>query len=402
MPRYTYTAIDAAGVTVSGVLQAGTLPLANNDLYQRDLHPLAVEEKKSVLQFEITKKKVKRKDLMHFARQLAVFVRSGIPILEGLEVIGEETPSKVLRRVLDDMGVMLRGGARFADAAAAHPEAFPVFFLSVLRSAELTGQLDTVLEQLADYIEREVDARSKVTSAMVYPAIVFGMAIMTALVLTVFVIPKFETFFASLDAELPISTRMLLAISGFVGTWGWLVGIIVGLAIGGLFGGVRTRRGRDLFDHVKLRMPFVAPLVRAAILERFCRVLGSMVAAGVALPDALSVSADVCNNARYRKGLRRARDAMLRGEGLAGPLAATGLFPPAARQMIRVGEDTGTLEEQLASAATYFDRELDVKIKKFTSLFEPAVILFMGVVVGFVAVAMVSAMYGIFNQAQEV
>jgi type IV pilus assembly protein PilC len=127
-----------------------------------------------------------------------------------------------------------------------------------------------------------------------------------------------------------------------------------------------------------------------------------MVGAGVALPDALAVSADVCNNARYRRGLRQAREAMLRGEGLAVPLAATGLFPAAARQMIRVGEDTGTLEEQLQSAATYFDRELDQKIKKFTSLFEPAVILFMGVVVGFVAVAMVSAMYGVFNQSQGV
>jgi type IV pilus assembly protein PilC len=217
-------------------------------------------------------------------------------------------------------------------------------------------------------------------------------------VLTVFVLPKFETFFDSLDANLPLATRMLLAVSDFMGSWGWLVGTVVAVVVLGLFLFTRTAPGRDWRDRTLLRLPGFGSVLNHAILERFCRVLASMVSAGVPLPDALAVTGDVTNNAVYRKGIGEAREAMLRGEGLAGPLADTELFPGAARQMFRVGEDTGTLDTQLEVAAKYYDRELDFKIKRFTAMFEPAVIIFMGVIVGFVAIAMVSAMYGIFNQ----
>lgn len=353
-----------------------------------------------ILQFEITKEKVKRKELMHFSRQLAVFVRAGIPILEGLQAIAEETTSTPLRQVLGAMDESLRGGATFADAAAVHGQAFPPFYVSILRSAELTGRLDQVLDQLADYIERDVEARSKVIAAMIYPGVVLGLAVVTSVVLTVFVLPRFETFFVSLDAELPLPTRILLGISGFIGRWGWLVGLVTGAAVGGFLLSLKTTRGRAIYDRILLRLPAFGDLVRHAILERFCRVLASMMTAGVALPDALTVAGSVANNSVYRDAIRETREATLRGEGLAAPLAATGLFPGAARQMFRVGEETGTLDDQLGAAATYFDRELDQKIKRFTGLFEPAVILFIGVVVGFVAIAMVSAMYGIFNQTE--
>ena len=227
------------------------------------------------------------------------------------------------------------------------PQAFPSFYVSVLRSAELTGNLDVVLDQLAEYIERDVDARQKVTSALAYPAVIFVMAIVTAAVLTIFVIPKFETFFDSLDAELPAITRALLAVSGFMGDYGLFmaVGLVAFVALLAL--SYRTTRGKAIYDRVLLRMPGLGPVLQEAILERFCRVLASMVSAGVPLPDALAVTADVTNNDVYRRGLVTAREAMLRGEGLAQPLAATNLFPGAARQMFRVGEETGTLDTQL-------------------------------------------------------
>jgi type IV pilus assembly protein PilC len=400
MTKYRFTAIDPDGTTVKGVESAATIRAATDALRARDLHPTEVREKGSLLKLEITKKKIKRKEVMHLSRQLAVFVRAGIPIIDGLDAIAEETPNKVLRDILESMAVALRGGSTFAEAAAEHHNAFPDFYISLLRSAELTGRLDQVLEQLSDYIERDLDARSKVSSAMTYPAVVLGMAIVTTLILTVFVLPRFETFFASLNAKLPLTTRIMLAISGFTGHWGWLLAlIIIGMIVGFVFG-KRTSRGRNIYDRSLLRIPVVGDLVRHAILERFCRVLASMVTAGVPLPDALSVAGSVTNNVVYRKALVETREATLRGEGLAAPLAETHLFPGAARQMFRVGEETGTLDAQLGAAAKYFDRELDLKIKRFTGLFEPAVIIFIGVVVGFVAVAMVSAMYGIFNQSQ--
>jgi type IV pilus assembly protein PilC len=298
------------------------------------------------------------------------------------------------------MAEALRGGSTFADAAEAHPNAFPAFYRGILRSAELTGNLDTVLEQLAAYIEREVEARQKIVSALIYPAVVSVMAVVAVIVLVTYVLPKFKDFFEGLDAKLPLPTRMLIASADFFATWWWVLsGTIIGTIVFVMIA-LRTDWGKTTRDRVLLSLPILGDLIRHAILERFCRILSSMVAAGVPLPDALAVTSEATNNRVYSRGLDQAREAMLRGEGLAEPLAATGLFPGAARQMFRVGEDTGSLDQQLETAAMYFDRELDYKITRFTGLFEPTIIVAVGLVVGFVAIALVSAMYGIFNQVQ--
>jgi type IV pilus assembly protein PilC len=360
----------------------------------------AKKTKKSILQFEITKKKVPRKDLMHFSRQLAVFIKAGIPIIDALEAIHEEMGNKFFRSILEDMMEQLRSGATFADAADLHSDAFPAYYLGILRSAELTGRLDTVLVQLSEYIERDVEARRKVTSALAYPAVILGLSIVVVTVLVSYVLPKFETFFDSLDAKLPLPTRILLGTAHWLGNaWPFILGGLVALVIG-LLVAVRTERGRALRDGFVLHLPLLGDLMHHVVLERFCRILSAMMQAGVPLPSALQVTTDATSNAVYRRGLTRAREAMLRGEGLAGPLIATGLFPPSAKQMFRVGENTGTLDEQLETAAIYFERELDYKIKRFTTLFEPAVLVFVGVLVGFVAIAVISAMYGVFRQVK--
>jgi type IV pilus assembly protein PilC len=294
----------------------------------------------------------------------------------------------------------LRGGSTFTAAAASHPEIFPPFYLGILRSAEVTGNLDVVLDQLADYLDRDIDVRQKVTGALAYPSVVLGMAVVVVVILTVFVLPRFETFFKDFNAKLPLATRMLLSISRFAGRWGWLVGIVIAAVTFGTTVYFRSTKGRAKRDALILRLPAAGDLLRHAIVERFCRIFSSMLTAGVAVPEALAITADATNNAVFRDGIMQAREEMMRGGGLAQPLAASGLFPSAARQMFRVGEETGTLDQQLETAAQYFDRELDYKIKRFTALFEPAVIIFIGVVVGFVAIAMVSAMYGIYNQVK--
>lgn len=347
-------------------------------------------------------RRVSRKELMHFSRQLAVFVKAGVPILDALETMSEEVADKKLKAAVIDVAERLRGGETFSNAAAMHPEVFPDFYMAVLRSSELTGNLDLVLDQLADYIERDVDARKKVSAALVYPAITMVMAVVTVVVLTVFVLPRFEKFFDDLDAKLPLATRILLNTSHWLGDYWWAVLAGVAIVVFAFVYSLRTERGKRAKDAVMLKLPVLGLLVRDSILERFCRILAALVGAGVTLPEALGVATEATNNAVYRRGLFTARQEMLRGEGLARPLATTGLFPAAARQMFRVGEDTGTLDDQLGAAAAYFDRELDYRIKNFTAMFEPAVIVAVGVVVGFVALALVSAMYGIFNQANQV
>lgn len=359
-------------------------------------------KRKSILQFEVTAKKVPRKELMHFSRQLAVFIRAGIPILDALTTIHEEVSNKAFRNVLESIIEDLRGGSTFAGAAALHPDAFPPFYLGILQSAELTGRLDDVLDQLSDYIDRDLEARNKIKSALTYPAIIMVMAVVVVIILVGFVLPRFETFFDGLDAELPLPTRMLLGFADLMTNYWFVLVGVTAAALVIVLGALRTERGRLLRDRILLRSPVLGDLLHHVVLERFCRILSSMMTAGVPLPEAMRVTADATSNLVYQAGLKTARAAMLRGEGLAVPLAQTGLFPGSARQMFRVGEDTGTLDTQLHTAAVYFERELDYKIKRFTSLFEPAILVVVGLVVGFVAIALVSAMYGIFNQVNTV
>lgn len=401
MPKYSYTAVTIDGRKVRGREEAMTAHRVYSLLLSRQLKPVSVKEHKSLLKRDITTKKVKRKDLMHFSRQLAVFVRAGIPILEALEIIGEEVTDKVFKRALYEVADQIRGGDTFAGSAAQHPEAFPSFYIGILRSAEATGNLDEALDQLASYIERDEEAKKKIVSALIYPAIIMVMGIITVLVLTIYVLPRFKSFFESFDAELPLQTRILVYVSSFATSYWWLLLGSTVTFFGGTFLMSRTPRGRAFLDKILLKIPVMGTMVHHAILERFCRVLASMIRTGVPLPEGMALVADGANNAVYRVGISAAREAMLRGEGLAQPLADTKLFPSAARQMIRVGEETGTLDEQLETAAKYYESELDYQIKRFTGLFEPAIIVVMGVCVGFVAVALISAMYGIFGQVEE-
>ena len=395
---FKYEALDDSGNKVSGVEKAVSAGAAHIALLQRGLQPLEVVEKKSILQFEITKKMVPREEIMNFSRQLAVFMKAGIPIMESLEVIVEETTSKMLRTVLLDMVDRLRNGDTVAAAAAAHPEAFPNYYVGILESAELTGNLDVVLNQLADYIDRDMKARGKVTSALIYPAVVAVMSVVTVIILTVFVLPRFVVFFKSLNANLPLVTRIMLGVSGFISHWWFVILGVILVLVAGFMTMKRSTRGKATLDSWLLKLPVVGDLARTAILERTCRILASLLRAGVDLPRSMTVTAESANNAVYRNALDGIRDDMMEGQGLAEPLARTGLFPGAARQMFRVGEETGTLDQQLEVAASYYGRELETKVDRATSLFEPAIIIIMGLVVGFVAVALISAMYGIYNQ----
>jgi len=396
MPKFAYAAETADGVEQTGVEVAGTLDEARLKLAARELRVTSLAAKRS-FNVELTRTRVKRDDLMNLSRQLAAFLRAGIPILDAIAVLGTESDSAAVRRVMSQIGADLRAGSTFSEAVERFPRDFPPFYRGILRSAELTGRLDTVLDQLSLYLERDLEARRKVKGALVYPAVVAATSVVTVLILAVFVLPKFKDFFSSLDAQLPLPTRMLLAMTAFLGSWWWVVAAGLVALAGTYLVGVRTAGGRRLRDGLLLRVPAVGPTIRFAVVERFTRLLASLMAAGVPLPEAMTVATGSLRNLVFELPLRHARAQMIEGAGLAGPIAATGLFPGVMTQMIRVGEETGTLDTQLEVAAAYYERELDYKIKKLTTLIEPAVVLLMGLIVGFVAVALVSAMYGIFR-----
>jgi type IV pilus assembly protein PilC len=398
LTRYRYEAIDDSGNQIKGFEMSESAGRAHLALLERGLSPTLIEEKRTLLQFEITKKRVPKKEVMNFTRQLAVFIRSGIPIMDALEVIVEEAQNKLMRQILLQMIEDLRAGDTFSVACSSHPEAFPNFYVGILESAELTGNLDDVLEQLAEYMDRDLKARAKISSALTYPAVVSVLAVVVIFILGIFVLPRFVVFFSQLHAKLPAPTRALMAFSGFMASyWPFLLAFIV-IVVGGFMVMKRSEKGQDQIDRVMLKLPILGDLTQTAVLERTCRILASMLRAGVDLPRSMIITADSANNAVYRKGLMAVREEVMEGQGLAAPIARSGLYPGAARQMFRVGEETGSLDQQLEVAASYYNRELERKLDRVTSLFEPMVIIFMGLIVGFVAVALISAMYGIYNQ----
>jgi len=400
MPKFAYVGTTLDGKPVKGTEKASSRSDAEVSLYEKEFRDLRVTEKKSILQYEITGPRIKRAEVMHLSRQMAAFLRAGLPILDAVHSIGTESDNSSVRRMMNDIEDGLRAGERFSDTLERYPKVFPTFYRGIVRSAELTGELDTVLARLAAYLEKDLEMRRKIKSATTYPAVVAAMSVVTVVVLSVYVLPKFKDFFKSLDAKLPLPTRMLMSFTDFLANWWWAVLAGIAAIVLIVFLVLRFAKGKYARDFVLLKTPVLGEVIQYALVERFCRVLASMVSAGVNLPEALRVTTDSLKNRVFIRHLGEVQESMLEGQGIAGPLARTQLFPSTATQMLRVGEDTGSLDSQLEVTAQYFESELDYKVKRLTDLVEPAVIIVMGLIVGFVAVALVSAMYGVFNQVK--
>jgi type IV pilus assembly protein PilC len=398
MTRFAYAALSPDGVSVTGRGQAETAAAMEQSLQRRHFSEVIVTEKKSLLEVDVWAKKVKREEVMHISRQLSAFIRAGLPLIEAVASLGAEADNPSVRAMMTKVEEGLRSGETLSDCLDRHPKVFPDYYRGILRSAELTGQLDTVLDQLATYLERDLEARQKVKAAMIYPGVIAVMSLVTVVVLAVFVLPRFKVFFEGLNVQLPLPTRMLLAVTDLMTQWWWAIVLAVVVVTVTYLAALRTKGGRYARDRILLRIPVLGATIQFALVERYCRILSSMIDAGVPLPEGLRVASGSLQNMVYTRALAVVSLAVMEGEGIAHPLADTKLFPSTALQMIRVGEDTGTLDTQLEVTAKYYERELDYKIKKLTALFEPVVIIVMGLVVGFVAIALVSAMYGIFGQ----
>jgi type IV pilus assembly protein PilC len=336
--------------------------------------------------------------VMGFSRQLSSFLEAGIPIVSSLEIVSEETASEEMKKVIDEIRASILRGGSFADAIDAHPDVFPTYYRAMVRSAEFTGNLDGILTRLTGYLDRDITARKEVKSALTYPVFVLCLAFVAIIAMSVFVLPKFKAMYSSLGASLPLPTRMLLGFTDFITTkWPLILfgslGTLVMVML--VLGGKGNKPRRDRFTR---KLPVLGNLFGLIALERFCRVLAALVEAGVPLPAGIEVSAASTNNTFFEAKLAVVKETVVRGGGFSAPINESGVFPTAARQMIRVGEQTGSLGVQLSKAANYYERELSFAMKKATELFQPAVILFVGFFVGFIAVAQVAAMFSIFSQ----
>ena len=345
-------------------------------------------------------KTIKPAVVMAFSRQLSSFLEAGIPLLDALDIVAQQTASVVMRMVILDIRSSIQRGTSFSEAVDAHPLVFPAFYRAMLKSAEYTGDLDTVLSQVAAYLERDITSRRQVKSALTYPIMVLVVAVVAMIVMSLFVLPKFTGLYKSLGARLPWPTRMLMGFTHFMqSSWLYVLGMMA-LIVVVLFAVIGGGRGKSRRDVVTTRLPVIGNLFQLISLERFCRVLSSLSTAGVPLPVAIGLSADSTNNSLFRNKMVAVRETLVRGGGLYEPMVETGLFPIAARQMIQVGERTGMLGNQLGKAASYYEREVSFSMKKATQMFEPIIIICVGLLVGFIAVAQIAAMYSIFGQVK--
>jgi type IV pilus assembly protein PilC len=339
--------------------------------------------------------KVKAQDIILFCRQLGSFVRVGIPVTTAIRTFAEQATNSHLRQIYIDVVGDLERGARLSEAFGRHPKAFPPILVDMVRSAEVSGNLDEVLRQAAKHVERERAARQKIRSAMTYPVIIATLAFVIAIGIVVFVLPQFRNLYDSLHVKTPGIMAALLGFSAFIQGHALLLvafflGILIALGVR-----LRTDGGRYRMDAVLLHLPLFAGMTKASTTERFCRTLGDMLRAGVPISQTYPVVIANVRNRVFRKALTDAAPSLAAGRGIYRPLQETAVFSPSVVQMIRVGEETGNLDSNLIECADMYEEELDYRIKKMTSVLEPALIIFVGVIVGFVAITMITSIYSL-------
>jgi type IV pilus assembly protein PilC len=341
---------------------------------------------------------MKRIELVLFSRMMATFIRAGIPILDGIEVVRQQAVSTLFRRTLDDIAIQLRNGEQLSTALISHPRVFSRLYVDMIVAAEATGELDAILDQLARYLERAEATSRRLRQAMLYPGIVMAMAFVVIAILTTVVLPSFVALFADFDAELPLPTQVMMAVGSFGGSYGiQTVGVIVGLVV--FLALVRdTRIVRRIRQRVILHLPVIGGIVKLGIETRFARTLGILLRAGVPIARAFDIATTGTGNGNYVRRLAPVRERLLSGDGITEPLKASGLFGSLLIQMIKVGEETGTLDRYLDQAAEFMDDDLDYRTKQMVTIIEPMLILGVALVVGFVALSVVTPMYGILNE----
>ena len=341
---------------------------------------------------------VGRTELIVFSRQMATFMRAGVPIIDGIRVVREQTGSRTFRRTLDDLIASLQEGELLSAALARHPAIFSRLYVDMIVAAEASGELDTILEQISKYLARGDATNKQVRQAMTYPALVLGLAVIVVFILITFVLPSFARLFADFKAELPLPTRILLGLGSFGERYGLATaGAVVGLGVAAY--AVRNRGPvRRLRNRIVLRLPLVGGLVRLGIDSRFARMLGILLRAGEPIVDAFEIAAAGTGNEVYQRRLRPIREALLAGEGLTEPLMRSRLFGPLLLQMVKVGEETGTLDRYLEDAANFMDDELEYRTKQMTTVIEPLMIVGVALMVGFVALSVVTPMYSILRE----
>jgi len=385
MPTFAYMARGRDGKVKKGVMPANDRQAVIDSLYSQGLTPdrKSIREKGKSRVKNLTGRRVRTSEILIFTRQLATMVNAGLPLLQCLDILGEQTDDPVFCKIIAAIAASVEGGETFSDALANYPRAFPDLYTSMVRAGEVSGDLDGVLIRLADYLEATAELKRRVRGAMMYPVVSFAIIVLIAAGLILFVVPQFEKIFSDMGAELPTPTKLLIAASNTLRSWKALilVGAIVGcVVVLRLYN--QTTSGRYNLDKIKLRIPIFGMLLRKVAISRFTRTLATLIRSGVAILQALEIAERTAGNEVFAKVIRNSGDCVRNGETLAEPLARFGEFPPMVTRMIGVGEKTGALETMLEKVADFYDAEVKALVDNLTSMIEPILLVVMGVVVG--------------------
>ena len=398
MPSYAYLAYTEAGQRREGRIDAEGTSAAEQALWLEGLKIVELNPaspRKTMADYLPSLYQISRADIILFTRQLATFVGAGVPMSRALGTIAQETASPLFKRVILAVLDDLERGQNLSEALVKHPKVFPTLYVDLVRVAELTGNLEATLTELAGYLRRDLNTVRRVQAALIYPAVILVVATGVVIILVFFALPAFTRIFAEFRVELPLSTRILIGIVDFTRRWGLVIGAVVVAAAGGIVLALRTARGAYVKDQLSIRVPILGPIVLSAVLNRFARTLAMVLKAGVPLGQTFEAVIASTGNRVFQRGLTTVKEQMTSGEGFAGPLIRTHLFPPMLTQMVRVGEETGTLDTYLEQAAEFYEEELEYRIRAMTSLIEPVMTVAVGIMVGFIAVSLISAMYGL-------
>ncbi|MCG2675835.1 type II secretion system inner membrane protein GspF [bacterium] len=395
MSTFAYKALDKAGTEVAGTLDADNDRLALGRLRDMGYLPLEVREEKiakggivDTFLGIFAGKRVKGKDIVTFTRQLSTLIDSGLPLLRSLNVLGEQTENPNLKIQIKDIASSVQGGSTFSDALAKHPRTFNKLYVNMVKAGEAGGVLEVVLARLAEFSEKDQAVRAKVKGAMVYPALVIMVGVGVVLFLTIAIIPTFVSMFVEVNLTLPLPTRIMMGASDFLRSF-WWVNLLAILALVMIYKmWVRKEKGKYQADRIKLKIPILGELARKSALSRFARTLGTLITSGVPILQALLIVRDTAGNEVIARAMVAVHNSIREGESIAGPLGKSPVFPPMVVHMIAVGEETGALDNMLIKVSDTYDREVDTAVAALTSVLEPILILGMGVVVGFIVIAM--------------
>ncbi len=384
---YTWEGVDKQGRKVKGEMEAGSVALVNTSLRRQGINPLKVGRRRGTL-FQF-KKKIKPKDIALFTRQLSTMLISGIPIAQAFDIVGKGHENPSVQQLVNSIKQDVESGTSLTQALGKYPLYFDALYCNLVAAGEQAGILDDILDKLATYKEKIEAIKGKIKSALFYPTAVVVVAFVITAVLLVFVIPQFESLFKGFGADLPALTKMVIALSrGFQDWWWAIVGSIVGTVVGIAYAYKRSPAMQHGLDRTLLRAPIIGEIVKKATIARFARTLATMFAAGVPLVEALDSVAGAAGNRVYYEGTVAIKNDVSTGMQLQAAMNATGLFPNMVIQMVSIGEESGELDSMLSKVADFYEREVDDAVAGLSSLLEPIIMVFLGVVIGGLVIAM--------------